>query len=101
MKKFLVLFLMSVLFTGCVATSPSGSGPEAQAKTLTTQMKNELDLNKFQEDKVLSLNVTYQAFLKRNDKLEQQQSRESYLRSLKEILTSDQYSKLLVSFPDL
>lgn len=101
MKRLLILFLMGIMFTACVTTTPTSSGPEAQAKTLTTQMKNELDLNKFQEDRVLTLNVTYQAFLKRNDKEEQAQSRESYMKSLKEILTADQYSKLLVSFPDL
>ena len=114
MKKLSVIVVLSLFIWGCVTTNTgstqkfpntSTSSPESQAKTLTSQMKNELQLDKIQEDKVLNINIVYQKLLQRIKENKEDalvnSTKENYHKELKGVLTNDQFSKFLIVFPEL
>jgi hypothetical protein len=114
MKPF-ILFI-GLLFFACAcapSTTPSSgttnkvaeNSPEAEARTLTTKMKEKLALDITQEDKVLMINVVNNKVIKRlrenneTDKLSS--TKEKFHSELKAVLSESQFSKFLVEFPDL
>jgi DNA recombination-dependent growth factor C len=83
----------------------SENSPEAEARNLTTKMKDKLLLNAAQEDKILMINVVNNKVIKRlrenneTDKLSS--TKEKFHTELKAVLTENQFSKFLVEFPGL
>ncbi len=105
---------MVIMMFGCApGTTPTTSStpklsensPEAEARNLTTKMKDKLLLNTAQEDKILMINVVNNKLIKRlrenneTDKLSS--TKEKFHQELKSVLTESQFEKFLVEFPNL
>lgn len=85
--------------------SSQTSSAEAQARDLTNRMKTVLNLDKAQEEKVLTINVVNQKLLQRIRENNEQglaaSAKENYHKELKAVLTAEQFSKFRTSFPEL
>jgi hypothetical protein len=114
MKPILLFVGLSLFVVACTpSTTPSfgttnkvaENSPEAEARTLTTKMKEKLALDITQEDKVLMINVVNNKVIKRlrenneTDKLSS--TKEKFHSELKAVLSESQFSKFLVEFSDL
>lgn len=86
-------------------TNQGTSSSEMEARRLTTEMKNTLDLNASQEDKVLIINIVNLNLMKKlresnqTDQIPKTQAK--YKSEMKEVLNSDQYSKFLTEFGNI
>lgn len=114
MKNLSLSIVLIITMFGCApgTTPTSGStpkisvnSPEAEARNLTTKMKDKLLLDVAQEDKVLMINVVNNKLTKRlrenneTDKLSS--TKEKFHTELKAVLSESQFSKFLVEFPGL
>jgi hypothetical protein len=114
MKSLRLLIVLVISMFGCVpGTTPttnstpklSENSPEAEARNLTTKMKDKLLLDAAQEDKILMINVVNNKLIKRlrenneTDKLSS--TKEKFHTELKSVLSESQFSKFLVEFPGL
>lgn len=114
MKNLCFLLISLISFFGCApGTTPTTSStpklsensPEAEARNLTTKMKDKLLLDAAQEDKILMINVVNNKVVKRlrenneTDKLSS--TKEKFHTELKAVLSESQFSKFLVEFPGL
>jgi DNA recombination-dependent growth factor C len=114
MKNLSLLIVLVITMFGCApGTTPSTSNapkisensPEAEARNLTTKMKDKLLLDATQEDKILMINVVNNKVIKRlrenneTDKLSS--TKEKFHTELKAILSESQFSKFLIEFPGL
>ncbi|HLO44497.1 MAG TPA: hypothetical protein VK175_09200 [Leadbetterella sp.] len=114
MKNICCLLLLAFWALSCApSTTPtagnnpklSENSPEAEARNLTTEMKEKLQLDATQEDKILMLNVVNNKVIKRlreNNETEKLSStKEKFHTELKAILTENQFTKFLIEFPNL
>lgn len=115
MKKILGIVMVGVLMGACATggglstgggqSSTQVSSAESQARELTNRMRTVLALSKVQEDKILSINVVNQKLLQRIRENNEQNlvasAKENYHKELRNILSTDQFSKFRNSFPDL
>lgn len=117
MKKLMGFMLAGMLLGACATggglstgggggqASAQTSSAEAQAKELTGRMKNTLNLDKTQEDRVLSINIVNQKLLQRIRENNEQglaaSAKENYHKELKAVLSADQFTKFRTSFPEL
>lgn len=114
MKGLFLSIGLAVLISSCASSSGSGSSSqtntqtasaEALAKDLTGKMKATLGLDKTQEDRVFAINVVNQKLIQRsrqnNDAALATSTKENYHKELKEVLSEQQFSKFLTSFPNL
>lgn len=114
MKNLSLLIVLVITMFGCAPgitptsnSTPklSENSPEAEARNLTTKMKDKLLLDAAQEDKILMINVVNNKLIKRlrenneTDKLSS--TKEKFHTELKAVLTESQFSKFLVEFPGL
>jgi hypothetical protein len=114
MKNLSLLIVLVITMFGCapgttptISSTPklSENSPEAEARNLTTKMKDKLLLDAAQEDKILMINVVNNKVIKRlrenneTDKLSS--TKEKFHTELKAVLTENQFSKFLVEFPGL
>lgn len=85
--------------------SSQASSAEAQARELTNRMKTVLNLDKAQEEKVLTINVVNQKLLQRIRENNEQglaaSAKENYHKELKAVLSAEQFAKFRTSFPEL
>ncbi len=112
MKNLSFLFILLV-HVACVpgATPTSGTSvntsvsPEAEARTVTSDMKDKLILDAAQEEKVFLVNVVNLKVLKRlresNETSMLESTRNKYRSEIKGILSDVQYQKFLTEFKDL
>lgn len=112
MKGLIIAIIMTFGVSSCIAppvstgtTNQGTSSSEMEARRLTTEMKNTLDLNASQEDKVLIINIVNLNLMKKlresnqTDKIPKTQAK--YKSEMKEVLNSDQYSKFLTEFGNI
>ena len=114
MKNLSLLIVLVITMLGCApGTTPttnstpklSENSPEADARNLTTKMKDKLFLDTVQEDKILMINVINNKLIKRlrenneTDKLSS--TKEKFHQELKTVLTESQFEKFLIEFPNL
>jgi hypothetical protein len=113
MKRWLSILFIAFTLGACAtggSMSSSGSSttsvsPESKAREITNRMRTVLELNKTQEEKVLSINLVHQKLLQRsrenNDQNLANSTRENYHKELKAVFTEAQFSKFRQSFPEL
>ena len=114
MKNLSLFLILIITMFGCApGTTPTSSStpkisvnsPEAEARNLTTKMKDRLLLDTAQEDKVLMINVVNNKLTKRlrenNETGKLSSSKEKFHTELKAVLSESQFSKFLVEFPGL
>jgi DNA recombination-dependent growth factor C len=112
MKGLIIAIIMTFGVSSCIAppvstgtTNQGTSSSEMEARRLTTEMKNTLDLNPSQEDKVLIINIVNLNLMKKlresnqTDQIHKTQAK--YKSEMKEVLNSDQYSKFLSEFGNI
>jgi ABC-type Fe3+-hydroxamate transport system substrate-binding protein len=107
------LFLgIFILFSAvaCVTTQSSSilsskSSTEMEARRVTSEMKTVLNLDNTQEEKVLLINVVNFAILKKLQDNNQTQeivtTKEKYKNEIKQVLSSNQYSKFLEKYGNI
>ena len=112
MKGLIIAISMTFGVSSCIAppvstgtTNQGTSSSEMEARRLTTEMKNTLDLNASQEDKVLIINIVSLNLMKKlresnqTDQIPKTQAK--YKSEMKEVLNSDQYRKFLTEFGNI
>lgn len=113
MKNILILIVSLAMFACAPGTTPTSSNlpkvaessPEAEARVLTSKMKDSLSLDAGQEDKILMINVVNNKVVKRlrenNETDKISSTKTKFHTELKGVLSEQQFSKFLVVFPDL
>jgi hypothetical protein len=97
--KFLLILFVFSLILGCASSGTGSSSAERQAKLLTSEMQEKLNLNEDQAGKVLLINVVnlgLKAKLKEGDSQRDVQAR--YDSEMKKILSETQYKLFVENF---